>query len=290
MDTPQKQTTQLSPPGLTPPVDVGRLLQSERATHLTLAAQPEMAAVGLKIPAFWPGDPELWFGQVEAQLSTRKISDQRTKFAHVVASLDKEYVSQIRDLILTPPSTAPYDRLKEALIRRTGDTEASRLQQLLAATELGDRKPSQLLRQMQRLLSNKILDAAMFRQLFLQRLPLQVVMVLEASASTVSLPALAETADKLMHLHHQSFSRGTAAMEPIQQPAKPPHAELQELLAEIAALAKQVKHLANGAAGDTSRSSRAEEDICFFHRRFGKKARKCRPPCAFSAENSPARN
>ena len=69
------------------------------------------------VPVFWPGDPELWFAQVEAQFSTRRISDERTMYAHVVASLSKEYAAEVRDLLLHPPTTAPYGTLKAALIQ-----------------------------------------------------------------------------------------------------------------------------------------------------------------------------
>ena len=114
-----------------------------------------VAAVAVRLPPFWPANPRIWFVQVEAQFSRRGITASRTKYEEVVCVLPTEYATEIQDLLLDPPEEEPYEKLKQQLVTRIADSERQKLRQLLTAEELGDRKPSQLLRKMQLLLGEK---------------------------------------------------------------------------------------------------------------------------------------
>ena len=157
-----------------------------------MAEHPHTATPGaLKIPPFWPANPAVWFAQVEAQFCNWGVAQQQHSqhFDYVIATLDPDMATEVRDLNLHPPAEQPYDRLKETLIQRTEASEQRRLQQLLMADELGSWKPSQLLRRMQQFFndSGPVPDSAFVHQLFLQRLPPSVSMVLASSSATSSL-------------------------------------------------------------------------------------------------------
>ena len=273
------------------------------------AAEPQAPIGHVKLPPFWASDPQIWFAQVEAQFTTRRIVAQRSKFAHVVSALQPEIAQEVRDLLLAPPAERPYDVLKEQLIRRTSESEQRRLQQLLTEEELGDRKPSQLLRKMRQLLGEHELEKGILKQLFVQRLPASVQLILATASTALSNEQLADLADRIMDV----------PVPTVQAAHVPPSADALNLIAdlkqEISRLAEQVRSLhrrvssrsrsrgrpsqsrsqasntqspGQGGAGMSSPTAgnAAESELCWYHERWGTNAHKCRPPCSF-AGNAP---
>ena len=72
------------------------------------SAATGLAAASVKLPPFWPSDPDVWFAQVEAHFTTRRITAQRTCFDYVIVSLTPEVATEVRDIILKPPEDRPY--------------------------------------------------------------------------------------------------------------------------------------------------------------------------------------
>ena len=69
---------------------------------------------------------------------------------------------QACDLILTPPAENQYTILKEQLIQHTATSQQQRIQQLLTAEELGDRKPTQFLHYLQQLAGDMVRQDSIF--------------------------------------------------------------------------------------------------------------------------------
>uniref|UniRef100_A0A1X7VCW7 DUF7041 domain-containing protein n=1 Tax=Amphimedon queenslandica TaxID=400682 RepID=A0A1X7VCW7_AMPQE len=140
-----------------PPSSVPIIPPSTMAAASTASSTPAMlptavtasiSTVTVKLPPFWPNDPQMWFAQVEAQFTTRRIISQKSRYDYVVSSLSPEYATEMRDLIIDPSSSNLYNTLKAKLIERIAPSEQRCLQQLLSIDELGDRKPSQFLRRL----------------------------------------------------------------------------------------------------------------------------------------------
>ena len=83
-----------------------------------------------------------------------KITFEKTEFDYTVASLACEFTAEVRDLVLKPPATSPYEMLKEQLIKCMAASEQYELQLLFDAEE-SIRIPTQLLHRMQQLLGDK---------------------------------------------------------------------------------------------------------------------------------------
>ena len=251
-----------------------------------------LAAVSVKLPPFWPADPEVWFAQVEAQFTCRGITAQKNRFDHVISSLNPEFAIEVRDLLLKPPDDHPYDVLKAQLIKRTAATEQRKLQQLISGEELGDRKPTQLLRRMQQLLGDKLGAAessSFLRELFLQRLPGNVRMVLASTDATTDLSKLAELADKVLEVATPNIAAVSSSHPDLPPTAEP--SEVRQLREEVARLTQLVESLTTRSRRRSPSQPRQRrtatptptlpsDSLCWYHRTFGDDAQKCKEPCS----------
>ncbi|KRY51977.1 hypothetical protein T03_9437 [Trichinella britovi] len=159
----------------------------------------ETVAISVKLPPFWPHSPRLWFAQAEAQFALRHVSASLTKYYHVIASLPDSVAPDVDDL-LEPAGDAPYETLKRRLLERYGESDDDRFNALMNSARAGDTKPSQLLREMRRN-CGKDLDpnTCFFKKLFLQRLPLNIQMILRANTYS-NIEEMANKADELIAL------------------------------------------------------------------------------------------
>jgi len=210
----------------------------------------------------------------------------------VVANLPLDIISEVRDIITNLSQTdTPYEQLKEALLQRTTSSERTRLQQLLSLEELGDRRPTQLLRHMHHLLGShaKTFDSGLLTELFLQRMPPQVQQVLTVIRDTSTTEQLAETADKLMEINPSPTS-SNVAVNSVSSEVADLKLQVQRLTDSVDKLLKTRSRSATPKPPGFRRERRdrrdkspAEASLCHYHRRFGTRAHKCVKPCTFKS-------
>lgn len=254
------------------------------------------AAKMLKLPPFWQINPQLWFVQVEAQFHTYAVKSDNTKYYMLISALDTTVLQQVSDVLMSPPATEKYERLKKELVARFTDSEEKQLRKVLTDLELGDKKPSQLLRELRMHAGGK-LNENVLRTVWLQRLPSTVQQILSASDS-VPLEKMAAIADKIREVN----DNGNIGVAAIATPAGPQASTSQSARASsqvhiaINTLEKRVEDLTRmieqinrdgthrrerSQSRRRPRSKSTQPGVCFYHRRFRDRANKCTKPCSY---------
>lgn len=276
-----------------------KTLSSQQVSPLPVSSGVDTAAcyrVTPKLPPFWPAQPAIWFTQVEAQFSLAQITSDKTKYDYVVGNLDHRFASEISDLMLNPPAENRYQTLKTLLIQRVSLSEDQRVRQLLTAEELGDTKPSQLLRRMRSLIGTTHVEDSFLRTLWLQRLPLNAQAILQAQVTTIPLDQLADMADRIVAvvpppnaptIHAVRHSTENSALaQRVEELSK----QLQDIQARLRKPVYPRTWTRNRSLPHPARSTDisqrpAQPVMCYYHRKFGVEARRCIQPCTANAVN-----
>lgn len=252
-----------------------------------------LAAVSVqsRLLPFWREIPRAWFIQFEAVVDPLKTSDDQ-KFRYVLQQLQAADLQHITDILYNPPAANKYDAVKNRLMTVYDKSDVKNFQKLISGLELGDQKPTQLLRKMRELGCGMITDEGLKIE-WLNHLPPQVRVVLSINTES-SLDTLAAMADKMVEYS-----------EPATIAAVATSSRDQVMSAQLDILTKQIEKLNFEVAELRGRSteryyrrpynsrsrSRSSKDgrksvkpgdatwECRYHYRFGDRAKRCESPC-----------
>ena len=255
----------------------------------SVSEQLEVQALNIRLPEYVAHDPECWLAQIESQFDLGRITSQTTKYRYLVSAIPKCLVSDLRDLIITPPASAPYDTLKTAILKRNSPSEPAKLEALLHGLQLDDRTPSQLLRLMRQVAGNFANDESLLKHIWLKRMPTSVTSVLAMLVDTATLDHLAASADTIMDYIPPS-SRLIANTTHVPSTSTSPNIhdlykcieQLQISVNSIKADNQRLRERSRSRSRSNSRSRKPNNPaFCYYHNRFGSHARKCEQPCNF---------
>ena len=215
-------------------------------------------AVAIKLPEFWESSAEAWFSTVEAQFEIRKIADDNTRYYYVVSHLGSSVANRLTGHLANPPHADKYASLKALLLKTFELSAVERARRLFSIQGLGDSKPSELMERMLNLLGEEA-PCFLFMELFRRNLPAGVRVALADTAITEP-RALAEVADQFF----------LASQHPS-----------PDLLAPAVSSAPPAYRSAARDNAGAQDQRGATAGLCFFHARFGSKAKQCRSPCTF---------
>ena len=206
-------------------------------------------AVRLKLPPFYVNNASFWFHFADQQFFICNISTDATKFSYLVTSLQEDVAHRVMDEIESPPETGQYENLKRALLRHFTLTPAEMAAALLDLPGLGNQKPSQMLQKVLSLHPKGEKPNFITHEIFLRQLPDDVRGHL-TDKSELELADLATEADKF---YASNSGRRIHAVNPRPPPNRGPATPV--------------------------------DVTCYYHTRYGAKARNCRPPCKFAQGN-----
>lgn len=232
-------------------------------------------AVAVKLSPFSTQEPTAWFRRAEVQFRLRKISDERTKADYVLEAIPESLFPQIAAWLDDQPDEINYADLKDYLLKEYTLTPSARAQRLLRfpLQPLGDRTARVVWNQMQALARLPTIDPTtkgyrqvdLMKELFLQTLPSSVRAALP-DADALEMTALVKRADDLIDAANAS-QRST----PISAVAEPP-------ISDTSAVDRAPRrHRLDPRPGLLLASGR-----CFYHEKYGAKARNCSPGCKWS--------
>ncbi len=256
-----------------------------------------------KAPTFTPHDPALWFTILEISFRASRITSSLKKMSHALTLLPHDVLSNLSDVVESASnSDTPYEDLKKALTTRLQSSLTARLQELLSTEQLGNEKPTDLLRRMKKLVGNtNHIDVKLLTHLFYQRLPPSIQRNMFTVKEKLPLDDLAQLADEFMD---------TIPTEPTVNNITSPSNDIQELKNLTTALIHQVSELSVSIANIKKNSARSVSPAhrrsrsrynhsansnnhnansngqCFYHNKFGSEAYNCQKPCTYSGNGS----
>ena len=223
----------------------------------------------MKLPTFWSANPKAWFAQAEAQFALRHISNDDTKYYHIISALDSDTATRALSILSQPPETDKYKAIKDFLVDAFDLSDYERASKLLNTKGLGDSKPSELMDYMLALLGDHK-PCFLFKFLFLQQLPTSIRTAL-SSATITDYRQLALEADKY-YLSSQS---------PVVQNTE--SVALNSVVPDptISVVSRDRPQPQPAPHTRVSRAD-ATNHLCWYHRKYGQKARRCEQPCSFT--------
>lgn len=293
----------MEPPHLVTPTEERNLQMEGKKDAIENADVPfNLAAVSIqtRLLPFWREYPRLWFVQFEALVDPLKTSDEN-KYRYVLGQLQPTDLQQLSDILLKPPATGKFAAIKERLLSVYEQSEIKNFKHLVSGLELGDQKPTQLLRRMRELGGSMITEDGI-RIEWLNQLPQQVRVVLSINTDS-SLDMLAAMADKMLEYSGSGTVAAVTRMEPISSTSAGPSQQavvtqfdvlskqLEKLTLEVAELHARGRSQYRRPFHSRSRSSSARKIkegtwLCRFHFKYGDRARRCESPCARSKSKS----
>lgn len=285
-----------------------RQLQSQLDSLQVVAPASQNAHfASVRLPKFMSNNPHLWFAQTERAFRLHGVTNDDDKFDHTTVNLDPEFAMAVEDLLTHPPTENKYETLKTRLLDKFAESPESKLRRLLQGGETTGLKPSEILSHMRRLAPESSSEP-IIKSLFLSEMSQNIRPILTIWEEN-DLEKLAKIADKMLETSGinsslaissscgQSSNTSVAAVS-ASDTLKELSNSLRSLSKKVDAIQSDINRLkghnrsrssSRGAVAQqstgqpqTEPSTCQDDTLCYYHRRYGNKALKCKPPCTWA--------
>lgn len=237
-----------------------------------------------------------WLLHCDVFLSQMRNLDDGDKFGAMIGALPTHIVAAIQEVLLNLPADRKFETLTNALKERFVHHDEEANYKTITEIKLGDRTPSELLREMKRLNNARDakLPASVIRSMHLSKLPANIQSLVEALGDGKSDDEYGTLADKVFAREASAIgnhleSRTVGAIQ--KEAGLVTRVEFENALREIAELKGMMRQLLDTKNTlETPAKSRNEQrkgNLCYYHNRYGKSAQRCTAPCAWSTGNEP---
>jgi len=232
----------------------------------------------INLPRFWRHSPQHWIIHVEAVFQYYGIESDILKVNNVLMSLDEEEIQIVSDLL---GGNVNYANIRSRLISSNIPTRETPSRSVMQHGDMGNCRPTQLLRDMRRFLPQSTSNV-LLKQFLLHSLSPAIRNII--SGLHGSLDSLAKHAEKIMdYARRETYAASSAdAFE---------H-RFRALEDIMAALPTSQSNQDNRSGSTARRSSRPRSrplqnrNFCYYHNKFGNMAIKCHGSCSFHSENN----
>lgn len=227
-------------------------------TAATTAQGANVSRIAVRPAPFYRKAPDVWFRQLESQFVLAGVTATATKFHYALAALPEDVVCDIVEV------DDDYDRLKTAVTDMLRANKHQRIEEALAAVELGNRRPTQLVTDIRRRFAEVGLtvDDTIVKSRLLTALPSNIRSAL-VGHEAASLDSFAKIADSMLAVAgppspFTTIARATAGANP----------------------APSSTH----EARPRQRDRQQRQKVCNGHIYYGAEARTCRPWCQWPGQ------
>lgn len=263
-----------------------------------IVPKPEISATVTRVPlpSLWTTQAEGWIFQIEAMFNLASVKSQRTKHDNILTILNPDQVTRLHDVLKVTclrECDDPYTKLITAIKDRYTMSEDRRVESLLAGVDIGDRTPSDFYRFLQTLAGdNTAVTIKMVERIWLRQLPEQVQLCVTTTSST-DMESILKTADKAFELiRGRSRSQVNAVASTSKASKSEPNSDILDRLTSLEKMLKDLKFDRSSRSTSRGRNDKNgrspakpnKDDLCWFHKKHGDDARKCREPCKRHAE------